>query len=80
MEITITSDCEAPLQWREHRQGRLPYAPPLYKFSGCVYSLQSRKIKGAGSELIFPQLIVILHTTSAAILLRHRRIWGWKLT
>ena len=80
VEMTITHNCEPPLRWREHRQVRLPFAPPLYKLSGHEYSLRSRTIKGAGSELLFPRLIVIVHMTSAPILLRHRRRRGWKLT
>ena len=80
VDMTITHNCEAPLRWREHRQVRLSFAPPLYKLSGHEYSLRSRTIKRAGSELLFPRLIVILHMTSAAILLRHRRRRGWKLT
>lgn len=79
VEMTTTQNDEAPLRWWEHRQVRLPFAPLLYELSGREYSFQSRTIKGAGSELLFPRLIVILHTTSAAILLRHRRRWGWKL-
>ena len=56
--MTNTQNCEAPPRWREYRQVRLPLAPPLYRLSGRVHSLQSWTIKGAGSELLFTWLIV----------------------